>query len=75
MGDGDHVEKNKKEAKGLKRHIFDARNVLPTFWVRFPFQIDHGGKWLILGSRSYLLWNLRIFLCILYFAIQAVKQF
>jgi len=72
--EGDHVKKAKTEAKSLKRRIIDAGNVLPTVWVRLPFQVDNGGNWLILGSRSYLLWNLRIILCLLYLAVQIFKQ-
>lgn len=72
--DGDHVKKTKKQANSLERRIAYASDVLPTLWVRFPFQVDHGGHWLILGSRSYLLWNLRIILCLLYFAVQIFKQ-
>jgi len=72
--DGDHVKETKKEAKGLKRLFAYVSDVLPTLWVRFPFQVDNGGHWLILGGRSYLLWNLRMFLCLLYFAVQILKQ-
>jgi hypothetical protein len=72
--EGDHVKKAKTEAKSLKRRIFDAGNVLPTVWVRLPFQVDNGGNWLILEGRSYLLWNLRIILCLLYLAVQIFKQ-
>lgn len=72
--EGDHVKETKKQANSPKRHIANAGNVLPTIWVRFPLQVDNGGNWLILGSRSYLLWNLRIVLCLLYFAVQAFKQ-
>jgi len=72
--EGDHAKKNQEKTSKFKRRIFDVSNVLPTVWVRFPFQVDNGGSWLILGSRSYLLWNLRIVLCLLYFAIQIFKQ-
>ena len=72
--DGDHVKKAKKEVNNLKRRIPNASDVLPTLWVRLPFQVDNGGNWLILGSRSYLLWNLRVVLCLLYLAIQVFKQ-
>jgi hypothetical protein len=72
--ESEHVKKAKKEINNLKRRLPNAGNVLPTFWVRLPFQVDNGGNWLILGSRSYLLWNLRIVFCILYFAVQALKQ-
>jgi len=71
--EGDHVKKDKTKAKSLKGHIFDVGNVLPTIWLRLPFQIDNGGQWIILGGRSYLLWNLRILFCLLYFAVQAFK--
>lgn len=72
--DGEHVKKTKKAFKVLKGHLANVSDVLPTLWVRFPFQIDNGGNWIILGGRSYLLWNLRILFCILYFAVQALKQ-
>ncbi len=72
--DGDHAKKTKKQAISPKRRISNASDVLPTLWVRLPFQVDNGGNWLILGSRSYLLWNLRIVLCLLYLAVQIFKQ-
>ena len=72
--DGEHVKKEKTALKILKGHLANACDVLPTLWVRFPFQIDNGGQWIILGGRSYLLWNLRIVFCLLYFAVQAFKQ-
>ena len=71
--DGDHAKKTKKQADSLKRRIPNAGDVLPTVWVRLPFQVDNGGNWLILGSRSYLLWNLRFLLCILYLVVQVLK--
>ncbi len=73
MEGGDHVKKDKTKAKSLKGHIFDVGNVLPTIWLRLPFQVDNGGNWIILGGRSYLLWNLRIVFCLLYIAVQAFK--
>lgn len=72
--EGDHAKKTKKQADSPKRRIPNASDVLPTVWVRLPFQVDNGGNWLILEGRSYLLWNLRILLCILYFAVQIFKQ-
>ena len=72
--DGDHAKETKKQAKRPKRRIPNAGDVLPTVWVRFPLQVDHGGNWLILEGRSYLLWNLRVLLCILYLAVQIFKQ-
>lgn len=72
--DGDHAKKTKKQANSPKRHVPNAGDVLPTIWVRFPLQVDYGGNWLILEGRSYLLWNLRVLLCLLYFAIQIFKQ-
>lgn len=71
--ESEHVKKAKKEINNLKRRIAHVSDVLPTVWVRLPFQVDHGGNWLILGSRSYLLWNLRVVLCLLYFVVQALK--
>ena len=72
--DGEHVKKEKTALKVLKRHLANVSDVLPTLWVRLPFQIDNGGNWIILGGRSYLLWNLRIVLCLVYFAVQIFKQ-
>lgn len=72
--DGDHAKKTKKQANSPKRRIPNVSDVLPTVWVRLPFQVDNGGNWLILEGRSYLLWNLRVLLCILYFAVQIFKQ-
>ncbi len=67
------MESDSKTIKTLQRIISDVSNVLPTFWIRLPVQIDNGGNWIILGSRRYFLWNFRIFLAILYFIIQAIK--
>ena len=72
--DGEHVKKDKTTLKVLKGHLANVSDVLPTLWVRLPFQIDNGGNWIILGGRSYLLWNLRIVLCLVYFAVQIFKQ-
>jgi hypothetical protein len=73
--DGDHVQTIEKEAiTKLKRWLSNAGNVLFALWVRFSFQAYHAGNWLILGGRSYLLWNLRIVLCLLYLAVQIFKQ-
>ena len=72
--DGEHVKKEKTALKVLKGHLANVSDVLPTLWVRLPFQIDNGGNWIILGGRSYLLWNLRIVLCLVYFAVQIFKQ-
>ena len=71
--DGDHVKKEQKKAKGLKRLFVNVGDVLPTLWVRLPFQIDNGGNWIVLDSRRYLLWNFRVFLCLLYFTVQLLK--
>ena len=67
------MESESKNVKKIKGIIPNVSNVLPTFWVRFPFQIDNGGEWFVLGSRHYLLWNFRVFLAVLYFAFQAFK--
>ena len=75
MEGGDHVKKEKTEAKSLEGHIVDVGNVLSALWVRLPLQAYYGGSWLILGGRSRFLWNLRILFCVLYFAFQMVKQF
>lgn len=72
--DGEHVKKTKKQAKGLERNISDAGNVLFAFWIRCTFSIVNGSHWIILDSRRYLLLRFRIILCLLYFAVQILKQ-
>ncbi len=52
--DGDHAKKTKKQANSPERYVPNASDVLPTIWVRLPFQVDNGGHWIVLGSRSYL---------------------
>lgn len=68
------MEGDSKKTKKTERTLFNVSDVLPTLWVRFPFQIDNGGKWVILGGRRYLLWNFRVFLALLYITFQAIKQ-
>lgn len=68
------MEGESKKTKKTKRAIFNVGNVLPTLWVRFPFQIDNGGEWVVLGGRHYLLLYFRIFLAVLYFTFQTAKQ-
>lgn len=69
MDDGDS-----KKSNIFKRVIANASDVLPTVWLRLPIQADNGGKWIILDGRRYILWNVRFFLALLYFAIQALKN-
>ena len=78
MDDGDSKNKTfkafKKEASRiLQRIVFDASYVLPAPWLRRPIQIDYGPDWFILGRGRRVLFYLRIFLVILYCAIQALK--
>lgn len=68
MDDGDS-----KKPNIFKRAIAHVSDVLPTIWLRLPIQADNGGKWIVLDSRRYLLWNFRFFLAVLYFAVQALK--
>jgi len=67
------MEGDSKTIKKIKRTISDVSNVLFAFWLRFCFQIDNGHKWILLDSRRYLLFNFRMLLAIIYFAIQAFK--
>lgn len=67
------MEGDSKTIEKIKRWLFNVSHVLPTIWIRLPFQADNGSKWIILDSRHYLLFNFRMFLAIVYFAIQAFK--
>ena len=68
------MEGDSKKTKKTKRTFFNVGNVLPTFWIRLPFQVDNGGEWIILGGRRYLLLYFRVFLAVLYVAFQTAKQ-
>jgi hypothetical protein len=73
--DGDHVQTIEKEAiTKLTRWLSNAGNVLFALWIRLSFQAYHAGNWLILGGRSYFLWNLRLLFLVIYLAIQIFKQ-
>jgi hypothetical protein len=73
--DGDHVQTIEKEAiTKLTRWLSNAGNVLFALWIRLSFQAYHAGNWLVLGGRSSFLWNFRLLLCLIYFAIQILKQ-
>ncbi len=75
MDGGEQVQQIEKEAvKKLTRWLSNVGNVLFALWVRLSFQAYHAGNWLILGGRSHLLWNIRMFLCLLYFVIEIFKQ-
>lgn len=65
--------KTKKTTKKIQRTISDASDVLSSLWVRLPVQIDNGSNWFLLGSRSYFLWNFRMFLAVLYFVVKATQ--
>jgi len=67
------MESDSKTITKIKRNILNVSNVLPTIWIRFPFQADNGSKWIILDSRHYLLLNFRIILALVYIVIQTLK--
>jgi len=67
------MEGDSKTIKKIKGWLFDVSHVLPTIWLRLPIQTDNGSKWVLLDSRRYLLFNFRVLLAIIYFAIQAFK--
>lgn len=73
--EGDHVKETKKKIKDLQGVISDAGNVFSTLWVRLPFQAHNGAEWIILDSRRGLLLHFRMFLAVLYCAVQIFKQF
>jgi hypothetical protein len=67
------MQRDSKKTKKIQRAIAHVSDVLPTFWIRLPFQTDNGGNWIVLGSRRYFLWNFRIFLAVVYFIVQTLK--
>lgn len=73
--DGDHAQTIEKEAiTKLKGWLSNAGNVLFALWVRLSFQAYHAGNWLLLGGRSHFLWSFRLFLFVIYTALQIFKQ-
>lgn len=66
--------KNKKTSHQSKGTILDVSNVLPTFWVRCIVQAYNGCNKLILDGRYGVLFYFRLFLYLLYFAVQAFKE-
>ena len=69
-----HAKKNKKTSVEIKRCISNVSDVLSALWVRLPVQINNGLEWLILDSRYYILFNFRVFLALVYFLFQMVKE-
>lgn len=69
-----HAKKNKKTSVKNKRGILNVRNVLSALWVRFSIQAYNGLEWLILDSRYYILFNLRVLLALVYLLFQMVKE-
>jgi hypothetical protein len=57
----------------LQRNISDVSNVLPTFWIRCPFQINNGRIWFILDSRYRFLFYFGIFLYVILFIHEILK--
>jgi hypothetical protein len=72
--EGDHAKKNKKKSVKNKRGILNVRDVLFALWVRLPIQINNGLEWLVLDSRYYILFNLRVLLALIYILFQMVKE-
>ena len=79
MDDSDSKNKTiktiKKEASGiLQRFIFDASYVFPAAWLRRPIQADYGPDWVLLGRGRSFLFYFRLFLVVLYIAIEIFKN-
>ena len=75
MDGGEHVQQIEKEAiTKLKGWLSNAGNVLFALWIRLSFQAYHVGNWLVLGGRSYFLWNLRLLFLVIYLAFEIFKQ-
>ena len=79
MDDSDSKNKTiktiKKEASGiLQRFIFDASYVFPAAWLRRPIQADYGPDWVLLGRGRRFLFYFRLFLVVLYIAIEIFKN-
>jgi hypothetical protein len=75
MKEGDHyVKRQKKKTNLLERLVANAGNVLPSIWIRFPFQAHDRPFWFFLEGGSCILLYIRVFLFMLYFALQIFKQ-
>lgn len=70
--DGDSESKAEK-IKKYERTFLNVRDVLFAIWLRFYIQAHHGFDAIILGSRSYFLWTLRLVFLVLYTIIQIYK--
>lgn len=72
--EGDHAKKNKKKNLHDEGWLSDVSHVLSAFWVRLSVQINNGLEWLILDSRYYILFNFRVVLALLFFAIKIFEK-
>ena len=67
------MESDSKTIKKIQRAFANVSDVFSTLWLRFPVQTDNGNHWFILDSRYSFLWNLRIFLAIVYITFKAFE--
>lgn len=67
-------EQEKEKNNFLQRYITNVGNVLSPIWVRRIVQIDNGFKWFLLGCRYSFLFHFRLFLVILYFTYEIIKE-
>lgn len=79
MDDGDSKNKTfktrQKEASGIIQGVItDVSYVLPASWLRRPIQINYGPDWIILGRGRRILFYFRLFLVVLYLAIEIFKN-
>jgi hypothetical protein len=69
-----HTTRQKEAFNDVQGLIFDVSNVFSSVWLRRTIQIDNGFKWFLLDSRRRFLLYFRLFLVILYLAIEIFKN-
>ena len=78
MDDGDSKKNKQIKGKGtsfdvLQRYITNVSDVLSTTWLRCTIQANDGTDRFVLGSRRYLLLNVRLFLVGVYISYEILK--
>jgi hypothetical protein len=79
MDDGDsknkiYKKRQKEASRTIQRVITDVSYVLSASWLRRPIQTHYGPDWIILGRGRRILFNFRLFLVVLYLAIEIFKN-
>ena len=68
-----NTRSQEKEVEDSQRGFAYDGNVFSPAWIRRTIQARDGSDWFILGRRYRFLFCLRLFLVILYIAIQTIK--